>query len=106
MDQDARVLCCASKYAQKYYLNPEFGNLPEQVKQELQILAVSFTEDVGGIIMFAYDEDGNLGIMTEKDEGDLFYDEIGAELLISRMQREKKELFEQLEEYYREFFLK
>ena len=36
MDEEM-VLCAASSYEQKYYLNPEFESLPEAVKQELQI---------------------------------------------------------------------
>ena len=40
MDEEM-VLCAASSYEQKYYLNPEFESLPEAVKQELQIMCVS-----------------------------------------------------------------
>ena len=29
------VLCAANAYHQKYYLNPEYGNLPEDVQKEL-----------------------------------------------------------------------
>ena len=32
------VLCAASSYEQKFYLNPEFDALPEAIKQELQIM--------------------------------------------------------------------
>ena len=49
MDSDEIVLCGANSYEQKYYLNPEFEMLPETViKQELNIMCVLFTEDVGG----------------------------------------------------------
>ena len=105
MYQDLIVLCSASKYTQKFYLNPDFDGLPEQVKQELKIMCVLFTEDAGGIILLVFDENGNLNITTEADEGDILYDEIGAHLLIKRMRSEKRELFLQLEQYYRVFFL-
>ena len=52
-----------------------------------------------------FDENGNLTITTEADEGDLLYDEIGAHLLIKRMRSDKRELFLQLEQYYALFFL-
>ena len=65
MYQDAVVLCSASKYTEKYYLNPDFEGLPEQVKQELKIMCVLYTEDVGGIILLIFDEKGNLNITTE-----------------------------------------
>ena len=45
------VLCAASAYEQKFYLNPEFDALPEEIKQELQIMCVLYTEDVGGILL-------------------------------------------------------
>ena len=39
------VLCAASAYEQKFYLNPQFESLPEAVRQELQIMCVLYTED-------------------------------------------------------------
>lgn len=38
MYQDEIILCSASKYTQKYYLNEDFDNLPTEVKKELRIL--------------------------------------------------------------------
>ena len=55
MDEEM-VLCAASAYERKFYLNPEFNSLPEEVKQELQIMCVLYTADVGGILMVVYDE--------------------------------------------------
>ena len=43
------VLCGASAYNKKFYLNEDFKGLPEQIKNELKIMCVLFTEDVGGI---------------------------------------------------------
>ena len=43
--------------------------------------------------------------MTECDDGDLLYDEISSGLLINRIRREKKELLEGLETYYKVMFL-
>ena len=60
MYQDNIVLCGASSYEQKYYFNQDFASLPEAVKQELQIMCVLFTEDVGGILTLEFDEDGSL----------------------------------------------
>ena len=36
------VLCAASAYEQKFYLNPQFESLPEAVRQELQIMCVLY----------------------------------------------------------------
>lgn len=97
---DNKVLCGASYYEQKFYLNPVYEVLPEQVKQELKILCVLFVQDVSGIIMLEFDEDGNLQIMVTARDDDMYFDEIGSELKIKQIQKEKEELFRQLEEYY------
>ncbi|MBR1629923.1 MAG: hypothetical protein IJ679_11775 [Lachnospiraceae bacterium] len=99
------ILCVSSAYAKKYYLNEDFWGMPESVRQELQILCVLFTEDVGGILRLSFDEDGHLVIRTEAAEDDILYDEIGSGLKVRQLQREKRELFESLEMYYRVFFL-
>ena len=44
------VLCAASSYEQKFYLNEKFAGLPEAIRQELQILCVMYTEEVGGVL--------------------------------------------------------
>ena len=50
-DGDSTVLCGANSYVEKYYLNEQFSGLPESIKQELQIMCVMYTEDIGGIIL-------------------------------------------------------
>lgn len=74
------------------------------IKKELQIMCVLFTEDVGGVIVLEFDSDGNLNIKTEAYEEDILYDEIGSVLKIKQLRETKKELFEQLEEYFAAFF--
>jgi hypothetical protein len=90
MYQDNIVLCGASSYEQKYYFNQDFASLPEAVKQELQIMCVLFTEDVGGILTLEFDEDGSLQFKTEALEADARFDEIGSALKIKELQREQK----------------
>ena len=100
------VLCASSAYEQKYYFNEKFEKLPESIKEELQIMAVMFTEDVGGIFVAKYASDGMLMLETVCDEGDLLYDEIGAGLKIKKLQNDKKETLEALEMFYKVFILK
>lgn len=57
MYQDKIVLCGASAYEQKYYFNQDFSSLPDAVKQELQIMCVLYTEDIGGILTLEFDEE-------------------------------------------------
>ena len=91
MDEEM-VLCAASSYEQKYYLNPEFESLPEAVKQELQIMCVLYTADVGGVLLLVFDENGNLELKVEHNEGDFSFDEIGSVLKIKELQNTKEEL--------------
>ena len=104
MDEEM-VLCAASSYEQKYYLNPEFESLPEAVKQELQIMCVLYTEDVGGVLLLVFDENGNLELKVEHNEGDFSFDEIGSVLKIKELQDTKEELFKSLEMFYKVFYL-
>lgn len=104
-EDEEQVLCAASAYDKKFYLNPRFSNLPEQIQQELKIMCVLFTEDVGGVLLLKFAEDGTLQLETHADEGDLLYDDIGSVLKIHELQRTKQELLEALEMYYKVLFL-
>lgn len=98
---DARTLCAASAYEQKYYLNPFYEKLPESIRKELQIISVLFTEEIGGRFLMEFDDGGNLMFRTEAYESDYNYDEIGAALMIKEIRKNRGELLEQLELYYR-----
>ena len=104
-NEDRVVLCAANAYKQKYYLNSNFNELPEYIKDELQILCVMFTEDVGGVLELVFNEDGDLEFETSYEEGDFFYDEIGSVLKIKQYRNEKRDLLEALETYYKVRFL-
>lgn len=103
--EENMVLCGANSYVEKYYLNEQFGSLPDQVKRELQIMCVLFTEDVGGILTLEFTPDGDLEFKVSVGEGDYLFDEIGSGLKIKQYQTEKRDLLEALELYYRVRFL-
>ena len=105
MFQNEVILCGSSSYTRKFYLNRDFSRLPEAIKEELQIMCVLFTEDVGGPLQLVFDAEGNLEFRTEVEEGDLLYDEIGSVLKIKQLRNEKQELLEALQMYYRVVFL-
>lgn len=98
------ILCAGAKVQQKYYFNPDFYLLPEEVKDELEATVVLFTEEVGGALVLLFDEAGELLIQTRAND-DIYYDEIGAGLMVKEIQRNKQELLEQLTLFYRMFFL-
>ena len=99
------VLCVSNAYQKKFYLNDNFKGLPQSIKDELKIMCVMYTEDVGGILELVFDEDGNLDFRTSCKENDFFYDEIGSVLKIKQYQSQKRELLEAIETYYRIVFL-
>ncbi len=105
MEQNEVVLCGASAYNKKYYLNEKFEGLPQGIKEELKIMCVLYTEDVGGVLTLIFDPDGNLRFETDCDEMDLLYDEIGSVLKVKELQRSKAELLESLELFFKVFFL-
>lgn len=105
MSNERVVLCASNAYNRKYYLNSNFNDLPEAIKEELQVMCVLYTEDVGGILQVVFDEDGCLQFETSCEENDFFYDEIGSVLKIKQYQSTKQELMESLEMYYRIRFL-
>jgi hypothetical protein len=105
MYQEKIVLCASSSYEKKFYMNMDFDALPQGIKEELKVMCVLFTEEVGGTLTLVYDESGNLSFEVSADEEDLLYDEIGSGLKIKEIQRTKEELMEALELFYKVFFL-
>ncbi len=106
MKEKKIVLCGASAYEKKYYFNEQFNGIPESVKEELHIICVLFTEEVGGVFTIAFEEDGNVILETEAEESDIYYDEVGSGLLVGEVRRNRQELFESLQLYYRIYILK
>jgi len=103
MDTEHLILCGANSYEQKYYFNEEFAMIPESIQEELHIMCVLFTEEVGGVFMIGFDDAGKVQMLTDADEEDLLYDEIGAGLLVKEVRKRKQDMFESLELFYRTF---
>ena len=105
MEQKKVVLCGANAYEKKYYFNKEFDKIPDSIKEELHIICVLFTEEVGGIFTFCFDEEGNLEMETDAAPEDYLYDEIGSGLLVRKIRDTKQELLQSLSLYYRVLYL-
>lgn len=99
------VLCGASSYEEKYYLNAAFERLPDSIKDELKIMCVLYTHEIGGVLTLVYEDDGELQFEVSAVEGDPMFDEIGSRLKIKELQRTKEELLLSLQMYYRVIFL-
>ena len=90
MYQDKIVLCGANSYEEKYYLNPDFENLPQHIKDELKIMCVLYVHDVGGILTLVFEEDGELCFEVTSQEGDPMFDDIGSQLKIKQIQHDEE----------------
>lgn len=104
-EEEKIVLCGANAYEKKYYFNEKFAGIPESIKEELHIICVLFTEEVGGIFTIEFEKDGNISMRTEYADDDFLYDEIGSGLLVGEVRRKRQEMFESLSLYYRIFIL-
>ena len=99
------VICGANSYDKKYYFNKKFDNLPTNIKEELNMISVLFTEECGGVFTISFTPFGHIEFDTRHEESDLFYDEISARLLIKEIRRKKSEMLEALSIYFRVTFL-
>ncbi len=106
MEQERVVLCGANAYEQKYYYNEAFKGIPQSIQEELHIICVLFTEEVGGVFTIVFESDGSVSLETNADDNDIYYDEISSGLLVSEIRRKRQELLESLSLYYRVFVLK
>ncbi|MBP5281002.1 MAG: hypothetical protein J6Z22_00725 [Lachnospiraceae bacterium] len=103
MENGRIVLCGANAYEQKYYFNKDFAKIPQSIQDELHVICVLFTQEVGGIFTIVFEPDGSISLETNADEEDITYDEISSGLLIGEIRRKRQELFESLQLYYRVF---
>ena len=99
------VLCVANASEQKYYFNERFKNIPQSVQDELHIICVLFTREVGGVFSIVFEPDGTLAFETDAADDDILYDEISSGLLIAEIKRNRQELLESLTLYYRIFIM-
>ena len=68
-------------------------------------MVVTYTEKVGGVLTMVFDEDGNLQFQVQSLDGDGRFDEIGSALEIKKLQVEKRDFLESLEQFFKVFIL-
>lgn len=105
-DGQVTILCGANAYEQKYFYNEDFYKIPQSIQEELHIICVLFTEEVGGIFTIGFEPSGNVILETNFADDDFLYDEISSGLMVREIKRHKQELFESLRAYYRAVILK
>ncbi len=95
------ILGYVSQYQEKYYWNEDAGVLPDAVKKEILMNMIFITEEAGGVCELGINEEGDVYIDSYCEEGDLGYDQVSGRLLVSEMERTKRELLSQLQTWYR-----
>lgn len=68
-------------------------------------MCVLYTADVGGVLLLVFDENGNLELKVEHNEGDFSFDEDRKCTEDQELQDIKEELFKSLEMFYKVFYL-
>ena len=63
------VLCGARRYNQKFYINENFKNLPDEIKNQLKVMCVLFVQISEESFSLFFDEEGNLEFRTACNEG-------------------------------------
>ena len=96
-----QIFAISNSYSKKFFINPIYDKIPKQVKDEIQILCVTYTVDVGGILVMFFDDDDKLVFESIKENDDFSYDEIGARYKLNQIERKQTELISQLEKYYK-----
>ncbi len=97
------IISASSAYNAKYYINPEFTNLPKEILEKIQILVVTLAQKTGGIVQVGYTKTGDLFFEVTSEENDFSYDEINAKLEVNRAKDENQQLINGLLAYYKLF---
>lgn len=101
IDSGRLILFYVSQYQNKYFYNEKVGQLPDEVKKELLTALIFITEESGGVTELGFDRDGEVYLDSYCQEDDLGYDQVSARLLIAEMEQDKRELLEELTQWYR-----
>lgn len=96
---EKEIVISASPYNHKYYFEPRYDDIPNEIKEELIESIAAIAEKVNAIISLGFNKDGYIFIEQTADEN-VFIDEIGADLEIKKLQRDKKELLKSLQLWY------
>lgn len=93
------IVISASPYNHKYYFEPNYGDIPTAIQEELIECIAAIAEKVNAIISLGFDEVGRIFIEQTADDS-VFADDIGADLEIKKFQKEKSELLKSLQLWY------
>lgn len=97
---EKEILVTASYYKQKYYFNPQFDAIPAEIRNEVRALCIMVAEKIHGALTIGFYENGDVFLEASGEETDYEYDEIGAQLEIREIKKEKVEMLRSLRLWY------
>lgn len=96
-----KIMAAASFDKQKYFLDPEYYDIPQGIKDEVQTICVYLAEKLMCTFTIGFHtESGDVYFETVRSDEILDFDDIGAELEIKSLQKEKAELIKALKLWY------
>lgn len=96
---EKKLLISISPYVQKYYINEEFKDLPEEIKETLRAKLAVIAEKTHAIISLGFSED--MAVYLSYQYEDLSYtDEIGMELRLKKFQQDEAQLIQAIKMWY------
>lgn len=96
---EKEIVISVSPYNHKYYFEHKYNDIPNEIKEELIESIAAIAEKVNAIISLGFNKEGQIFIEQTADEN-VFVDEIGADLEIKKLQKDKKELLKSLQLWY------
>mgnify|MGYP006894339477 CR=1 FL=1 len=97
---DKKIFISASYYKQRYYANPEFDDVPVEIRNEMRALCIMLAEKLHGIVSVGFYSNGDIFFEAMAEESDYEYDEIGAHLEIKQIEKEKSKTLKALRLWY------
>ncbi|NDO46465.1 DUF6145 family protein [Clostridium sp. MD294] len=101
---EKQILAVANYEKQKYFIEPKFETLPEEIQKELKVICVLTAQKLCCTFLIGFKKEGNIYFEIIKPEQCIDFDDIGAELEIKKIQSENKELLKKLKVWYTIFF--
>lgn len=93
------ILIALSPYLKKYYINPHYSDLPEEISEWLRAKLGALAEKIGATILLGFDEAGELYI-TYQYEDQNFSDDIGAQLALKKFRQNEEDVLNSIKAWY------
>lgn len=97
---DKEILAAASFEKQKYLLEETFSSIPQSIQNEIKVICVTMAQRLCCTFLIGFHKTGDVYFEIVKPEGSIDFDEIGAELEILSLKKEKEELLKGLKLWY------